>query len=104
MITSLVPDPLPVINIGYFTLVALTFVSANTPKYLAAMIVMMVVHDDQPCYAGSLCRAVGLDCANDGLSLAPRSPSQELYALRPQFSVVSANVKKCCQPMKDGER
>ena len=56
LIASLVPDPLPVISMGHSTSVALTSVSANTPKYLAAMIVMMVVHDDQPCYASSLCR------------------------------------------------
>lgn len=47
LIASLVPDPLPVISMGHSTSVALTSVSANTPNHLAAMIVMMVVHDDK---------------------------------------------------------
>ena len=46
LIASLVPDTLPVISMGHSISVALTSVPANTPNFLAAMIVMMVVHDD----------------------------------------------------------
>jgi hypothetical protein len=46
LIASLVPDTPQVISMGHSTSVALTSVSANTSNHLAAMIVMMVVHDD----------------------------------------------------------